>query len=185
MPPLSGVRPLRAQFGNNFGGAPRRRRLGQIEAVIEQALLDRFIVGLVRLHCPLEAQVEHSGVIDDRPGPPMGIVGIMRMIDTMAVQEQTGTRYSKKLINLAADIAKIDIRHVGVGHIRRRTATKIDMDVWRPQVFAIDPARPVDTQTVDGHDNTPFEQHDMRREYQGVVGIFEKEVQDRASMPVP
>ena len=116
---------------------------------------------------------------------PVGVVGIALPSRLMAVEEQAGPRPLEEFIDLAADIAEIDVRRGRIGHVGGGAAAEIDMDVGRRQHLFVDNSRTIDAQLVDREHKSTVEQHHMRREDQVVAIVMEEMLQHRAPVAIP
>src|SRR4051812_13721398 len=66
-------------------------------------------------------------LVDYRAEHPVGIVGISVPMVAVGVDEQTRPWNAQELVNLAADVAEIDMGHGRVGHIDGTIAPEVDM----------------------------------------------------------
>src|SRR3546814_10343062 len=79
--------------------------------------------------CPFERVGQAGEIVDHVAERPEEIIGIADPIDLMRVEKQARARGGEKLVNLAADIAEIDIGAARIAHVEQAVGCEVDHDL--------------------------------------------------------
>ncbi len=106
----------------------------------------------------------------------MFVIRISCERDLVGIEKQAGSRRAKEFVDLTADVAQIKIGGERVAHVGRCAASQVHENVRCLEVFPAEQAWSIDPQLVDRKHETPFKQHDVRREDKVIFGMIDKKV---------